>query len=660
VQIRCSTCTKTIAIAPTGVLPPACPHCQRSPVPDHLGAYRLDRLLATGGMGEVYLAHHEELGTEVAIKLLPALPLDTVDAVRKRFAREARLTAKVAHPGVVRVISSDAHEDRPYLVLELVSGQTLRQAMKSRMSPEQSARIIADIAEVLAAAHQQGVLHRDIKPDNVMIDAEGGVRVLDFGIARAIADDAPLTRTGELVGTPEYMAPEQLLDGPEATDARTDVHALGVMLYEMLTGRSPFRSANVFQSLKLVESLVPESPVAAGAPSALAAVAMRALEKLPEDRFQTAEEFVAALGQAVPAIRTVATEVPPSRWPLRLGIAGCLLGAVALVVAVVYAQPTASGAGASQQPVGPVVTSAGEDLRLTAEQQRELLEDGRFLAALQQAEAAFGDGDGASRQNAQVAFLLSHATWFRVAGLPAWLAAYDMRHRERLFGDQYEPVGERDQQLRDLLLGDAEQWQAFAASAAAPAMLRDLLALPELALAERLLALQTLASRLPVAEPEHWLARTIARHLRGDRPGARQAAEMAWLHGAGELAVLLEAAMAMPTLSPAERQPMWRRIARSDQADCPASTLLLLRLEAKGVAGVEFDPQVARTFPAVFQPAASDWFVAQAALEDEAEQYGLLRIAAQLGREPDFDQAPWSEMSKRQRQRIEQEYRSVR
>src|SRR5258708_5632200 len=113
-QIRCTTCTKTIAIAPTGALPPACPHCAGSPVPPQLGPFVPVRLVATGGMGEVYLARHRDLGTEVALKLLPALPLDTLAAVRERFAREARLTAKVRHPGVVKVLASDVAGDRPF------------------------------------------------------------------------------------------------------------------------------------------------------------------------------------------------------------------------------------------------------------------------------------------------------------------------------------------------------------------------------------------------------------------------------------------------------------------------------------------------------------------------------------------------------------------
>jgi eukaryotic-like serine/threonine-protein kinase len=249
-QIRCTHCTKTIALTTSGELTAVCPHCARAPGPGPLGPYDPVRLIAAGGMGEVYLARHRELGTEVALKILPAMPLDTAAAVRERFAREARLTARVRHPGVVKVHGTDVEGDRPYLVLEFVAGQTLRQRLQNGQLPVvEAARLAAATADVLAAAHREGVLHRDIKPDNVMVEPSGDVRVLDFGIARGLQDDAPITRTGEIVGTPEYMAPEQLLDGADAITERTDVHALGVLLHELLTGRGPLHRAHLFHAV---------------------------------------------------------------------------------------------------------------------------------------------------------------------------------------------------------------------------------------------------------------------------------------------------------------------------------------------------------------------------------------------------------------------------
>jgi len=178
-QIRCTSCTRTISLSPGGELPAACPHCAGSCVPKQLGPFVPLRLVATGGMGEVYLARHAELGTEVALKLLPAMPPAAAATVRERFAREARLTARVRHPGVVKVLDDDVAGDRPYLVLEFVDGQTLRALLHQGPLPiVEAARIAALTADVLAAAHAEGVLHRDIKPDNVMLAKDGSVRVL--------------------------------------------------------------------------------------------------------------------------------------------------------------------------------------------------------------------------------------------------------------------------------------------------------------------------------------------------------------------------------------------------------------------------------------------------------------------------------------------------
>jgi serine/threonine-protein kinase len=186
-QIRCASCGKNVTVAVTGVLPDRCPHCQGAPAPTVLGVFRIERLLAAGGMGEVYLGRHRELGTPVAIKLLPPPTDSDAQSVRARFAREARLTAAVEHPGVVRVYDCDVAGDRPYLVLEYVAGQTCRRLLEQGALPlERGVCIVAAAADVVAAAHACGVLHRDIKPDNVQQGDDGRVRVLDFGIARTL------------------------------------------------------------------------------------------------------------------------------------------------------------------------------------------------------------------------------------------------------------------------------------------------------------------------------------------------------------------------------------------------------------------------------------------------------------------------------------------
>ena len=675
-QIRCSSCTKTIAIGRAGALPANCPHCAQTAVPATLGAYRLDRLLATGGMGEVYLAHHEELGTEVAIKLLPAMPLDALPSVRQRFAREARLTTKVAHRGVVRVLSSDACADRPYLVLELVTGCTLRDLLQDgAMAKERAARIVAATADVLAAAHQQGVLHRDIKPDNVMLEPDATVRVLDFGIARAIADDTPLTRTGELVGTPEYMAPEQLLEGPEGTDARTDVHALGVLLYELLTGQSPFRGANLFQSLKLVESLVPKP---ASNDGAINAVVMRALAKQPDDRYPTAAEFAQALRTAVPAIDATPTLAPRSKQLVWLASAAVLFGIGALVAAALLLSWAFEAGKAAQTEITsalpePTATSgAATSDAATSNELAVQMADGQWCRALIASERAARAGNPEARGVAQTAFVLAHAAWLQAAGLPAWLAACDLGQRSRLLGDLLEPGDGSTALLRALLCGDEQAWQAFgstpasssassgASSIASNGLAKQLLAVTDVPIAERSQLLLAIATRLPIEQPEHWLARMLERHCQNDLAGAEQAAEMAWLCGAGETAVLIDAALAMRTADAQQRQRLWRRLAKSDREDCPASTLLLLWLEAAGIAGVDFEPNVAQNFPLPHRASASEWFVAAAANAASEQRVRCLRIAVALGATPDAQQEPWRSLPAARQSQLRAEAKRVK
>lgn len=252
------------------------------------GRYRLVRELARGGMGTVWVAEDPLLARTVAVKVLdPALATD--DAVRLRFRREAVAAAAVSHPNIVATYDTGDDDGTAYIVMELVEGRTLREVI-DQLGPlpvPLACDVAGQIADALAAAHARGVVHRDVKPGNVLVQADGRVKVTDFGIAKA-ADDAELTRAGMVIGTARYLAPEQV-DGTDVDD-RADVYALGLVLYEMLAGRPPFAAdSDVATALaRLTGGPPPLVEVRPGVPDALAEIVSRALARNPDDRFPSA------------------------------------------------------------------------------------------------------------------------------------------------------------------------------------------------------------------------------------------------------------------------------------------------------------------------------------------------------------------------------------
>ena len=228
------------------------------------GRYRMEALLATGGMGEVWVARDLLLDRAVAVKVLGgALAGDGRAAERLR--REARAAARLEHPSIARVLDLGEQDGRPYLVMELLEGESLaaRIDRAGAMAPPEAARVVAAVADALEAAHRAGVVHRDVKPGNVFLTSDGEVKVLDFGIASA-AGEAALT-TGELLGTPAYLAPERVLGHP-ATPA-ADVYALGVVLYELLAGHRPFDDGSDIE-VAMAHVHAHPAPLAVVAPSA--------------------------------------------------------------------------------------------------------------------------------------------------------------------------------------------------------------------------------------------------------------------------------------------------------------------------------------------------------------------------------------------------------
>ncbi|MGW1001154.1 protein kinase domain-containing protein [Streptomyces sp. NPDC002520] len=261
------------------------------------GRYRLTHRLGRGGMAEVFAAEDVRLGRTVAVKLLRAdLAEDPVS--KARFTREAQSVAGLNHHAIVAVY--DSGEDVvgghsvPYIVMELVEGRTIRDLLINAEAPgpEQALIIVSGVLEALAYSHQHGIVHRDIKPANVIITNNGAVKVMDFGIARALhGAQSTMTQTGMVMGTPQYLSPEQALG--KAVDHRSDLYATGCLLYELLTLRPPFTGETplsvVYQHVQDIP--VPPSEVAEASPPELDGLVMRSLAKEPDDRFQTAEEM---------------------------------------------------------------------------------------------------------------------------------------------------------------------------------------------------------------------------------------------------------------------------------------------------------------------------------------------------------------------------------
>jgi serine/threonine-protein kinase len=269
-----------------------------------LGHYLVQERLGSGGMGEVYLAEDTKLGRQVALKLLPP-EMARDERRRERFRREARAVAALRHPNIVTIHSVEEAEGLLFLALELVEGLTLRERIdRGPLSAEEIVDIGTQIGEGLSAAHDAGILHRDLKPLNVMVTGDGRVKLLDFGLAKSLAprestpEGMTLTRdtkAGMVLGTPGYMAPEQALG--KDVDVRADVFALGVVLYEMATGRSPFRGGTLAAFFDSLLHDPPPSPTTANPalPQGLVRILDKALQKEPDRRYASARELVADL-----------------------------------------------------------------------------------------------------------------------------------------------------------------------------------------------------------------------------------------------------------------------------------------------------------------------------------------------------------------------------
>ncbi len=321
---------------------------------------RIEEVLGRGGMGVIYRATELRLGRPVALKLIATEQASDPD-VRERFEREARMTASIEHPNVVPVYGAGEEEGHLYLVMRFVPGTDLHHLLgqEGRLAPARAASIVAQVADALDAAHAAGLVHRDVKPANILINNDHAY-LSDFGITRVQASDTRITDSGNWIGTVDFMAPEHLRGEP--TDARADVYALGCVLFTALTGTPPFRRATVPVTITAhLHDLPPRPSETAGVPAAFDAVIARALAKAPEDRYPSAGDLgraarAAATGERVSTARgSVATgaATPEEAEPTRIAPVPGATAVMAPATAATEHASAANGASAHTPPSPP-------------------------------------------------------------------------------------------------------------------------------------------------------------------------------------------------------------------------------------------------------------------------------------------------------------------
>jgi predicted Ser/Thr protein kinase len=312
-----------------------------------LDRYEVGRLLGAGGMAEVFEGRDRLLARRVAIKVLQAQFVRDPSFLI-RFKREAQAAASLSHPNIVAVYDTGSEDGTHFIVMEFVDGRTLKEVIRAegRIYPERAAEICADVCGALVAAHARGLIHRDIKPGNVMLTPDGKVKVMDFGIARATTSET-ITQTAAVVGTAQYISPEQAQG--QTVDYRSDLYSLGCCLYEMLTGTVPFTGATpvAIAYRHVREDPTPPRQLNPDVPAPLEAICLKAMAKLPDNRYQTAAEFQDDLERfrtgrpvlATPLLDPAATTQALSRGDAGAEPTAMLGGTVAADRATRYAEP---------------------------------------------------------------------------------------------------------------------------------------------------------------------------------------------------------------------------------------------------------------------------------------------------------------------------------
>jgi serine/threonine protein kinase len=366
-----------------------------------LGPYEVLEPIAYGGMGTVYRGHDATLDRAVALKVLRSELLEDA-SFAERFKREAQIWARLDHRAIVPVYLADIEGDHPFLAMKFVAGGALSDVLKTGPLPlERALGILADVASALDYAHGQGIVHRDVKPANVLLGEEGRAYLSDFGIARVVASSRHAAHTGGVVGTPGYMAPEQARG--QQPDPRSDIYSLGCMAYEMLTAQPPFQGDSPVHVLMrhISETPPPPSSVVPELPSHVERAVLKAMAKEPDQRWPTASYFIQALRGHVDVekVQTVslhphtpsplgagATPLPTptpapgrSRRPRWLALAAL---AVALLILTVLVPTLGRAPGPAPEAAAP------PSARALLSAVERYLDDGRYPDALEVAEAA--------------------------------------------------------------------------------------------------------------------------------------------------------------------------------------------------------------------------------------------------------------------------------
>lgn len=340
-------------------------------VTDTLGPYELRGELGRGAMAIVWRAFDPKLEREIAIKeptIGAGVDSAMAEELAARFVREGRAAAQLNHPGIVTIYAADVYDGRPAIVMELIEGTTLSEVIcAGRLAPHAALGIIDQLLDAVGYAHARGVVHRDIKPDNVFVTNDGRVKLADFGIAH-VGTTATLTQAGSVMGTPGYMAPEQVIG--DRVDARTDIFAVGAIAYELLSGRNPFGIGDGAHPTAVMYRIVHEHPEriadlsVATLPLDVRPAIEAAMAKEPDDRFPDAEAFRSALrGGPLPAGGVVSSHGPARRKLTSGGVAlAGVAGIAVLAVVLMFASAMRSGAEGSQaeaqKPTAPASTAA--------------------------------------------------------------------------------------------------------------------------------------------------------------------------------------------------------------------------------------------------------------------------------------------------------------